>query len=279
MNSYEHLKQRLMSEPELYGWAIQQYDHSEHEVAELTTSRHASEIETWYRFQTVLSAGLLGDFEFGADARDLQIQQRRALQLQLIGLSCNTAKSVIDLIVFGSYNVALAGIRNMVESFVHIAYAEINPNYSKSWYRQNEPRVGLDGYLPVSTLVDELKTRPPLDFRRADFSKIFTSWSHLCKGAHPSGEGITTTVRANGRYGIGAVYDQTFILDAFWHGYNAMKLLALALHAIKPQTDEWGARLLAASTRAEKWHRRIQEAGRAESNRRRREKHEATPLK
>jgi hypothetical protein len=180
---------------------------------------------------------------------------------------------VIDLVVSGSYNVAFAGIRHMAESFVHVTYTELDSNYPKTWYQQNELKVGSDGYVPVRDLVDALKIRPPLGFRKADFGKIFTSWTHLCKGAHPSGEGITTTMRTHGRYDIGAAYDERFVLDAFSHGYNAMKFLALTLHAIKPQTDEWGARLLAASTRSEKWYRRIQESGREESNRRRREKH------
>ena len=72
------------------------------------------------------------------------------------------------------------------------------------------------------------------------YEASFLSWKLMCRGAHPSAEGLVQTMgETEGMHVVGATYDRGLCLVGFDHGIYALGLLATWLGALKPQEEEW----------------------------------------
>lgn len=172
------------------------------------------------------------------------------MQMQLLGLGMSTAKASLDLLLAGYYSVAYSAVRHMLESLLQYHYLDIHPEESPLWYgmpgqraRETEranPQKKSKAYEPpkCKVMVDHLKRDVvPL---AALYDRIYGSWRLMCKGAHPSAEGVKqTTGDDDGKHEFGATYDRELSLVGFDHGLFALSLLLQALVLLKPQTEEW----------------------------------------
>ena len=209
-------------------------------VAQESCGLHQVELELWCQFLSLMTDGLDGPVELSTFGPGTDERQKLLLQLQILGSSIQSMKSALDLLVDGSYYAAFGSIRNLIESYLHIGYLELRPYSAWNWYQRADAESDAQKPLRVWEIVQALKNDPPFGLEGQIFEKAYQSWRWMCKGAHPSGEGIVLTSAGDGNYSFGATYNRTFFYDGVSNGFFAMRWLLICLHTLKPQEDSWG---------------------------------------
>ena len=89
----------------------------------------------------------------------------------------------------GYYSVAYGRIRHMLVSHVQFLYVVVRPDEATKWYRRpGRPEAQADP-LGFGTMAKAIKTHEDWTIHDV-IGKVGASWKLMCKGAHPSGEGI-----------------------------------------------------------------------------------------
>jgi hypothetical protein len=199
---------------------------------------HRPEITFWYRGLTLFTEGVDGLVE-GKPRPNGVTDEAAEVQMDLIGLSVATAKSALDLLMAGTYSVAFAAIRHMIETFVLCVALDLRPDWSE---RLKEPQAGkTEQRTPDVTQIinDHIRNR----VREAEFKPwddLYQRWRAMHKGAHPSSRGLSQVMdAAPGKRRAGAVYKPALAATGFENGLLGLCLLLDFLGVLRTQTPEW----------------------------------------
>jgi hypothetical protein len=209
---------------------------------------HRQETALWYRALTLYQRGMLGTWVYEGD--DTKISRTVwGLQGQLLGLGVSSAKAGLDTLLAGYYSVTYGSIRHMLESYIQFLYVAVCPEDAKKWYRQPggpDAQAEPPGF---GSMAKDIKAHP-LWTAEDLIDKVGASWKLMCKGAHPSGEGISQTTAEEDGFVFGATYKKDMALAGFDHGFYALTMLLSGLSALRIQGETW-------TQQFESWHRDV----------------------
>lgn len=207
--------------------------------------KHKDLVALWYRALTLYRQGVMGKWDVGVEQDDPRLAIW-GLQSQLLGLGLSSAKAALDMLLAGYYSIAYAAIRHMLETVTQQMYVVVKPDEVKLWYEQPGGLAAQKDPPQMFRMVQAIKTRP--DLISPDFiDRVYDAWKLMCKGAHPSGQGIYQTVgdSEGKRFIFGAAYGRDLCITGFGHGLFAIDHLLVALVVLREQSEEWKATWLA----------------------------------
>lgn len=215
---------------------------------------HREPVELWYRLLTLYYRGMKGEWDFSdAEGDDVRLMVW-GLQSQLLGLGVSSAKAALDLLLAGYYSVAFAAIRHMLETFVQYSYVAVAPMEVVHWYEQPGGLEAQTQPPSCSRMVNAIKLHSQLGLQAPLYDEVYASWRLMCKGAHPSGQGITQTTTCDERKLVfGATYAEELCLVGFDHGLFAVDLLLAGIIGLGRQPDSWRAQFEVARANASTW--------------------------
>jgi hypothetical protein len=205
-----------------------------------TLRRHPETVALWYRALTLYMQGVRGTLDLSDKVQTHTDLMALNLQGQLLGLGISSSKAALDMLLAGYYSVAYAAIRHMLESFVQYLYVATEPDEAKRWYDQPAAVKGQMKTPGCRQMVDRIKQDS--DLISPDFiEQVYDAWGAMCKGAHPTGEGLyqLVGVEEGSSFTIGPTYDRNLYLIGFRQGLFAITNLLHALQALKEQPAEW----------------------------------------
>lgn len=202
--------------------------------------KHREPVALWYRGLRLYRAGVAGEWDFTAAAGDKAKLTVWGLRAQLLGLGVSSAKSALDLLLAGYYSMAFAAIRHMLESFIQYLYVGVNPSEARLWYRQPGGLAAQKDPPGCTAMVKAIEKCQIDQAFKTTARSAHRSWRLMCKGAHPSGEGLTqTTTDDDARFNLGAIYKPDLCLVGFDHGLYAASLLLLGIMGVRTLDETW----------------------------------------
>ena len=218
---------------------------------------HLAEVNLWYRGLTLYQRGMLGTWDFSRHVEEGASFEMQGLRSQFLGLGVSSAKVALDALLAGYYSVAFAAIRHMVETFAQCAYVSVHPDQARLWYEQPGGLASQPDPPGMLPMVQAIQAHPSGRGGRlsAMMDKAYASWRVMCKGAHPSGEGIgQTRGEGAGKSLFGPTYRRDLCLVGFEHGLFATTgLLLPILGGIRPMDDGWITELEALKDGVDGW--------------------------
>lgn len=227
-------------------------ERQERAIALDAVTAHVADAALWYRLLSLHRRAFLGGFDFTGAVEGLECQSRRrilralGLRMELLGLSLSYSKAALDMLLIGSYGVAFAAIRHVIETFLFCRWVGANPDNAAPFY------VPLSGekvsVVPrVPTVKEKLKKWSPHD--ALAYEVMYRSWKMMSSGGHPSAFGIgqvrdePTKSRV-----VGATYHPEMGGDGFDHGPPAALAVVMEIEALQPQSRAWSGELQTLAT-------------------------------
>ena len=227
-------------------------------------STHREEVYLWYAGLTLYRRGLLSRWSFLGNDDRLRAWN---LQGQLLGLGVSSAKVGLDTLLAGYYSMSFAATRHLLETCAQIDYLERFPDEAPLWHGEAGGRAKRSAKLSSNELASYepagmYQLLLPLednDQDRVKRNQLYRSWKLMCKGAHPSGEGVRQTESVDQNALIfGPTYHPELCSAGFDHGLFSVLEAIKRLHVIQNQSEEWQEDVVRLRHSLQEWRKRQQ---------------------
>lgn len=231
---------------------------------------HSREMNLWFHAVTVLRDGMIyGIWEYTGDATPATGDHLAwSTKTELCGAAAFAAKGIIDLILAGQYNLAYAGIRHIAETVMQINFLTLVPQEADRWHGAPGPddkekiAKGTKVKEPFEAPgMGEMKRRllivaPQTDKKyRIAYESVFQLWKEMCKGAHPSHEGVSHAFNEEtGTHSFGPKYDANRVEVALEYGLIALDNMIMSLRQCAEHSDAWHEQANDCIQAIRKWH-------------------------
>lgn len=212
----------------------------ERSVAQETLNAHSLEVTLWYVGLRLLRDPMYGIWDMPDDTSDGGLTRKvYGLQSEILGLEISSAKSGLDLLLAGHYSIALASVRHMLEAFIQIIWLAFYPEKADLWYSDE------DDTPKCRTMIDQVKKQLRRhggdDVDPTKLEALYQSWRLMCKGSHPTGNGITQvqSTEHDHRHIVGANYRRQLAYVVFDNGLFALSQLLECVKLLGRADDKW----------------------------------------
>lgn len=195
------------------------------------------EIALWYRGLSLMLDGFPGQWLIPAEEPANRATMTR---VNLLGLELSSAKASLDMTLAGYYSIAMASIRHMLEATAQSMYLMLFPESHVKWEPEDKGPGSMRNL--IDQIKKELKDKGEKEVDR--YEALYDSWKVMCKGSHPSGDGLLQVIAHEGdeRNIVGSVFRPEFVEVIFDHGLWAMMMVLTTFPSLKTMDSEWNQR-------------------------------------
>lgn len=116
------------------------YEHLHHQEANValkTISRHSLALGPWHTAISLIIQSVSGALVF--EGTDIE-RASKSLRVGFAVSATHTSKVAMDLCLGGHYPQAMMMCRYLVESWIRVAYLELQPNAARNWFRHGQQK-------------------------------------------------------------------------------------------------------------------------------------------
>lgn len=167
-------------------------------VAGETIQRHSLALDAWHTAMSLILQSVSGTpvFEGSQD-----VQASKSLRLGFAVGATHSSKVAMDTCLGGQYTQSMMMCRYLLESWIRIAYLEIQPSAARNWFQQEN---AVPQPAKNSTMLSQLKERTEYKTNATIASQLLSEADNY---AHPSPRTIAHAYRLGREHNtLGTVY-------------------------------------------------------------------------